>query len=192
VLRQSTVQTARPATSQPPPSQRAKELNLNPPWWTPYAPPGSGYATLGEGAAATDAKESVAEAQGMGFADLAAADERGVNIDGDLRLGLKGLVSYKEIPRAGDLLVDPQERVDENGYRSTRFAGLDIRTGDVASRDRTFHRVARDPDGGERLVLRNGRGGDGREVARARRAAGVDRASVIASARLSTTRCSTL
>ncbi len=117
---------------------------------------GSGYTTLGEGAAASDAKESVAEAKGMGFGDLAAADERGVNIDGDLRLGLKGLVSYKDIPRAGDLLVDPQERVDDNGYRSTKFAGLDIRTGDVASRDRNFHRVARDPDGGERLVLRNG------------------------------------
>jgi S-adenosylhomocysteine hydrolase len=117
---------------------------------------GSGYSTLGAGAVAVDEKVGAPITEGMGFAQIAKLDDGNTNIDGDVKLGMKGLVGYRDLPRAGDKLQDPNETVGATGHRSTTFAGLTIQTGDVAARDRNYHRVARDADGSERLVLRNG------------------------------------
>jgi S-adenosylhomocysteine hydrolase len=116
---------------------------------------GSGYDAFGEPEAAGNPRSSEAGVN-EGFGQRQAMDRDGQNIDGDLRLALPGLVDYRDIPGAGDILRDDRESVDGRGMRHNRFNGLDLTTGDAAARDRNYHRVARDDDGAERLVLRNG------------------------------------
>ncbi len=61
-------------------------------------------------------------------------------------------------PVGGSMLAgdDPHEKVNEEGYRITRFRGLDVTAGDFSGADQNFSRVMRSGADQERLVLRGG------------------------------------
>lgn len=56
----------------------------------------------------------------------------------------------------GFLTDDPEERVDDEGFRRSSFRGLDVKLGDLAGDEQMFSRVLRGADGSERLALRSG------------------------------------
>lgn len=56
----------------------------------------------------------------------------------------------------GFLTDDPSEYVDEEGFRRSAFAGLDLKLGDLAGDEQMYSRVIRGEGGTERLALRSG------------------------------------